>query len=127
MDMATYNSDTALISAIMFFYYIVILVYIFINIGVHWKLFEKADQDGWKYIIPIYNTWIMMKIGLKETKPIKILILFIPIINIVYSIYISFKFAKAYKTSDAMAVLYVLFPTITGAIMAYSKNYKYEN
>lgn len=29
---------------------------------VHWKLFEKAGEEGWKALIPIYNLYILFKI-----------------------------------------------------------------
>lgn len=28
-----------------------------------WKVFQKAGQPGWKAVIPIYNLYIMLKIG----------------------------------------------------------------
>ena len=39
------------------------LVIIVINFVGMWKLFEKAGEDGWKAIIPIYNTLIMSKLA----------------------------------------------------------------
>lgn len=28
-----------------------------------WRLFEKADEPGWKILVPIYNAYIVAKIG----------------------------------------------------------------
>lgn len=39
---------------------VVMLVIYFIAL---WKLFVKAGEDGWKAIIPIYNTLVMSKIA----------------------------------------------------------------
>ena len=45
------------------FAFLFALVIIIINFVGMWKLFEKAGEDGWKAIIPIYNTLIMSKIA----------------------------------------------------------------
>ena len=34
-------------------------------IAAMWRVFEKAGQPGWAAIIPIYNLYIMLKIGRK--------------------------------------------------------------
>lgn len=31
-----------------------------------WKIFKKAGEDGWKSLIPIYNTYILFKIAKNE-------------------------------------------------------------
>ncbi|MEI3499764.1 MAG: hypothetical protein V8Q71_04725 [Bacilli bacterium] len=39
-----------------FFSYLIFLVAIFVFICiVMWKIFEKAGEDGWKSLIPIYH------------------------------------------------------------------------
>lgn len=51
-----------------------------------WKVFEKADQPGWGAIIPIYNFYVMLKIGDNEWWWWLLIILFVPILNL-YGIY----------------------------------------
>jgi signal peptidase I len=46
----------------------------------YWKLFEKAGEEGWKSIIPVYNLVIHLKIIGKPSY--WIFYLFIPIINV---------------------------------------------
>lgn len=46
-----------------------------------WKTFEKANQPGWAAIIPIYNFYIMLKIGDNAWWWL-LVILFVPIVNI---------------------------------------------
>tara|TARA_B110000483_G_scaffold119305_1_gene144114 strand:- start:231 stop:500 length:270 start_codon:yes stop_codon:yes gene_type:complete len=43
-----------------------------------WLLFEKANQEGWKSLTPIYNVYILIKIERKPTY--WLLLLFIPIL-----------------------------------------------
>src|SRR5687768_1695601 len=50
-----------------------------------WKAFEKAGEPGWGAIIPIYNVYLMLKIGGKPWWWL-LLIIFIPIVNIVLMI-----------------------------------------
>ena len=46
-----------------FFSYLIFLVAIFVFICiVMWKIFEKAGEDGWKSLIPIYNIIVYFKI-----------------------------------------------------------------
>ncbi|WP_222919532.1 DUF5684 domain-containing protein [Natrinema sp. SYSU A 869] len=45
-----------------------------------WKTFAKAGQPGWAAIIPIYNWYIMFKIGGNEWW--WVLVLFVPLVNI---------------------------------------------
>lgn len=50
-----------------------------------WATFKKADQPGWAAIVPIYNLYIMLKIGGSEWWWL-LIIFFIPILNI-YAMY----------------------------------------
>lgn len=91
-----------------------------------WKLFKKAGYSGWKCLIPIYNLYIIMKIGRPETRVYHLLFFLIPIFNIFYALLVSYRFGKAFTDSDAVGILYVLFPMITGAVMAFSDKYQYR-
>lgn len=59
-----------------------------------WKIFKKAGEDGWKAIIPIYNTVLLLKIcGLN---PWLIILSFIPYVSLILSIVIWYKLSKAF-------------------------------
>jgi len=45
-----------------------------------WKTFTKANQPGWGAIIPIYNVYLMLKIGNNEWW--WLLVFFIPLANL---------------------------------------------
>ncbi|MFC4447508.1 DUF5684 domain-containing protein [Halorussus aquaticus] len=45
-----------------------------------WKVFQKADQPGWASLIPIYNAYVMLKIG--DNPGWYLLLFIIPIANI---------------------------------------------
>lgn len=76
----------------------------------YWKLFNKAGQPGWASIIPIYSTYIMLKIG--EKPGWWILLFLVPIANIVFMIMALAAFLKAYGKEGAGPVLLALFFSI---------------
>ena len=63
---------------------IIYLAIVVLEIAAMWKVFAKAGQPGWGAIIPIYNIYLLCKVG---GKPGWWTILFlIPIVNIVLAI-----------------------------------------
>ena len=56
-----------------------------------WKIFEKAGEEGWKAIIPVYNTYILCQIT--GTNPYWLIVVFagallsaVPGLNLLYSV-----------------------------------------
>ena len=73
---------------------LVYLGIIILMIASLWKVFQKAGEDGWKAIIPIYNLYIELKI---VGRPGWWLILFlIPIVNFIVLIIVSIDLAKSF-------------------------------
>jgi len=61
-------------------------MYVLFQIGVMilmvvamWRVFNKADQPGWASLIPIYNFYVLLKIGGKPGW--WLILMFIPIVN----------------------------------------------
>jgi uncharacterized membrane protein YhaH (DUF805 family) len=76
---------------------VLLLLYLAVIVAViagTWKAFQKADQPGWAAIIPIYNVYIMIKIGGNEWW--WLVLTFIPIINIIALFKISIDVAKGF-------------------------------
>jgi len=61
--------------------WIIVLAIAVVSAAGMWKVFTKANQPGWTAIIPIYNFYIMLKIGDYSWWWI-LIILFVPIVNI---------------------------------------------
>ena len=59
-----------------------------------WKAFQKAGEPGWAAIVPIYNTYIMLKIAKKPWW--WLLLLLIPLVNLVIGVMLYVEFAKQY-------------------------------
>jgi len=41
----------------------IILVVLFLNVVGLWKVFTKANYPGWASLIPIFNTYLLFKMG----------------------------------------------------------------
>jgi hypothetical protein len=68
------------------------LVVVILMIAALWKVFTKAGQPGWASIIPIYNVYVLCKIGGKSGW--WVLFLCIPLLNIVFAILLSIAIAE---------------------------------
>ena len=44
-------------------YVVFMFAFMILSIVIMWKLYYKAGYDGWKCLIPFYNTYIMVKIA----------------------------------------------------------------
>ena len=120
MDM-NYSSYAAAFTPIWVLLYFGLIVF---YIACQWILVAKAGQPGWSVLIPIYNTYIMLKIGGKPG--IWILLMFIPIVNIVISILALAAFLRAYGREGAGSVLLMLFfPYFYLPYLAFSKDVQY--
>lgn len=49
-------------SGLYFMGYLLELAFLIFQIFIYWKMFEKAGEKGWKYLIPIYGDYIDCKI-----------------------------------------------------------------
>lgn len=123
--------------------FVIMLISIAISILIlvsNWKLFTKAGEEGWKCLIPFYNTYTMIKIAFNGTKNYLIVAAILPLFigflgnswivslialaTAIINIYISLSFIKRY-TGTGMAVLSLFFPMIVYPIVAFSDNYEY--
>jgi hypothetical protein len=91
----------------------------------NWKIFEKAGRKGWEAIIPIYNMYVMTQIaGLQSWY---IILLIIPFVNFVASVYLIYKFVKSFGQGIGFCIGYIFLPIIFVAIMAFDKKITYIN
>jgi hypothetical protein len=68
-----------------------------------WRIFEKAGKPGWASIIPIYNIIILLEIIGKPWWWL-LLILFIPLANIIFAIWMTNLLAKSFGKSAGFTV-----------------------
>jgi len=63
-------------------------------IASYWVIFSKAGQPGWAAIIPIYNTFVLLRVCGRPAW--WFILLLIPLVNIVIGVIIAFDLAKAF-------------------------------
>lgn len=114
---------------------------VFYVIGL-WKVFVKAGKDGWKAIIPYYNTWVICEIvGLEwywfllTLLPTVFTIFGIDgllntlasLVSLIANINIYYNLAKKFNKSNGWVVLSIFFGWITIPILGYSSSDQYSN
>lgn len=68
-----------------------------------WRTFEKAGQPGWGAIIPIYHTYLLLKIAGRPGW--WLILLLIPLVNVVIWLLVSIDIAKSFGKSAAWGVI----------------------
>jgi hypothetical protein len=100
--------------------YLIVIVFL---IAAMWKVFEKAGQPGWAAIIPIYNIYMMLKIGGKPGW--WLLLFFIPLVNIVFLIWMYNMVSKSFGKDEGFTAGLVILGFIFWPILGFGSA-KYE-
>ena len=82
-----------------------------------WKIYKKADENGWASIIPVYNILIFAKITMGN--PIMGLLLFLPCIGIIFQFIMYAKLAKVFGKGKGFALGIIFLPFIFLPILAF--------
>jgi hypothetical protein len=82
-----------------------------------WKFFEKAGQPGWAAIIPIYNAYILCKIGGKPGW--WVILLCIPLVNVIFGIWLANMISKSFGKDEGFTVGLVLLGIVFYPILAF--------
>lgn len=75
-----------------------------------WKVFAKAGEPGWAAIIPIYNTFVLLKIAGKPWW--WLLLCLIPIVNFIVLIVVAMSIAGKFGKGAGFGIGLVLLPFI---------------
>jgi len=80
-----------------------------------WATFKKAGEPGWAAIVPIYNTYLLVKIG--DNAWWWLLLLFVPVINVLalakISVDVAGTFDKGILFGLGLAILpFVCYPIL---------------
>lgn len=71
-----------------------------------WMIFQKAGEEGWKAIIPIWNTIIILKLAGRPWW--WIFLLFVPLLNLVILILVYLDLGKAFGKGPVFSILGLL-------------------
>jgi len=86
-------------------------------IAAMWKVFVKAGQPGWAAIIPIYNIYIMTKIGGKPGY--WTLLCLIPVVNYIFSIWLYNMISKSFGKDEGFTLGLVLLGFVFWPILGF--------
>jgi hypothetical protein len=81
---------------------IIYLAVLIIVIASMWKVFAKAGQPGWAAIIPIYNFYILCKVGGKPGW--WVLLMLIPFVNIIIFLLLCIAIAEKFGKGAGFGV-----------------------
>jgi hypothetical protein len=112
-------STDELLGLVTFVLALVVLLYL-VQSYLLGRIFRKAGIERWKAWTPIYNTWIMLKLG--DQRGFWAILALVPFINIISAIYliiamyhIGLRFGK-----DGLFVLWAIFlPLVWMALLAF--------
>lgn len=124
----------------------VIIIIIALIIGIaqiiaSWKLYKKCRRKGWKSIIPFYASWIKIveiaklnwwwflivllpSILLSNAKNMTVII---SLVTLFVTFQCNYNIAKKFHKNTGFAILMTLLPTILYLILAFSKDYIYDD
>ena len=105
------NSDGELIWSVVYLAFLVLVIAGF------WKTFSKAGEPGWAAIIPIFNTYIMLKIAGRPWWWLVLLI--IPIVSLVVWVVASVDIAKSFGKGTGFGIGLALLPFIFYPILGF--------
>ncbi|MFF1877260.1 DUF5684 domain-containing protein [Leifsonia sp. NPDC058230] len=86
-----------------------------------WPVFTKAGKPGWGALIPIYNTYLLVKIA--GYHGALVILYFIPLVNIVVAIIVALGVGRAFGRSAVFSILLLwLFAIIGYFIVGYGRS-----
>jgi hypothetical protein len=109
------NSDSAAAAGGGAFATVLYLVIAVVAIVALWKIFVKAGEPGWASIIPLYNTYTLVKIA--GLNPLLFLLFLVPFVNFVFAIYVMIKIGEAFGKSVGWSVIFLVILSFIGMLM----------
>ena len=101
----------------LFLLALIVIACLVLTVIGQWKIFKKAGKDGWKSLIPIYNTYTMLQI--LNMEPMLCLLNFVPGALFMLSIVMSVKLAKSFKKGTGFAIGLILLGPIFVMILGF--------
>jgi hypothetical protein len=85
-----------------------------------WKIYQKAGRPGWECIVPVYSSYMLLKIVGKPTW--WIILFFIPVVWIIPQILICLALAQVFGKGAGFAIGLIFLPFIFLPILAFDKS-----
>jgi hypothetical protein len=94
------------------------LVFAVLMVAALWKVFSKAGHPGWAAIIPIVNTYFLIKVAGRPGW--WLILMFIPLVNFIIWIILCIDVAKNFGKGTGFAIGLLLLPFIFFLILGFS-------
>jgi Family of unknown function (DUF5684) len=91
-----------------------IIAYVIFVIAL-WPVFVKAGRPGWGAIIPIYNTYLLVKIA--GYHGALVILYFIPVVNIVVTIIVAVRVGRAFGKGGGFSFFLLWLLSIIGYLI----------
>ena len=101
------------------FMILIIIACVVLTYIAQWKIFKKAGKEGWKALIPIYNTYTLLQI--LNMEPMLCLLMFVPFASFMLGIVMNVKLAKSFGKSTGFAIGLILLGPIFEMILAFGE------
>lgn len=105
-------------------FWIIYIVFIAAFIAAMWKIFVKAGQEGWKSIIPIYNSWVLFEIAGKPGW--WIFLSLIPLVNIYIAVVLALELASKFGKTAAFGIFGLFLFSVIGYLILGFGDAKYQ-
>ena len=106
---------------------LILILFVLFVVGLiiasQWRLYEKAGQEGWASIIPIYSTIVQLRIIEKPWW--WLLLMWIPYLSLIWTIWSLNLFVKKFGKSEGWTVGCLFLPFIFLPIMAFDDNVQF--
>lgn len=91
---------------------IISIAIIVVTIIAWWKMFEKAGLEGWKALIPFYNTYCLYQMAFGRDKGWMFVLTLVPCVNVVIQIIFCLKLAQAFNKGTGYGLGLIFLNTI---------------
>ncbi len=117
------SSDSAaliMILGVYAAYFCFIGIFLIITCIGNWFIFKKAGYEGWKALIPFYNSWIMAEFTMGHGA--FMFLPYIPMIGGLAAVYMCYKTCVSFGKDIGFTVGYIFLNPIFHLILAFDKS-----
>ena len=100
--------------------FIILVAFILIIMVSCFKIFEKANIDGYKALIPIYNVYLWLDIA--DLPIFLIPLMFVPILNILIFCFASYRIGKNFRKNHVFIIGLCFLPLVFYPLLALSNS-----
>ena len=81
---------------------VVYLLVLVLELAAAWRLFTKAGRPGWAVIVPVYGTYVLVKIAGRSGW--WVLLLLVPVVNLVAMAIVVYDLARSFGRGGGFAI-----------------------